>query len=348
MNGILAATPRRKRLWINRLISVVAGLARVRATLDSPEVLRLRLPGNATAISWPILWMRALAGALTMVAVTAFGEQPARLPAIGDRATATDAEGAGDIIVEKASYAFPEVRELALSLVRESATKIDTDGINLCFVRGPHFLQFEEPIIRTFRERYDEDAREVPELDERLLQVRAEFMTKFVREAREVLDQVGRQKGKQLTLSVWVWPSKRNVWLGKTPLQEGLDVKEWIRQGLLDSVICQQGIDSDYIELGRGHHCKFILFTGYRGDLQMSPTTVRDAYHRGVESFAYWDIDAAQLFPDVWRWLRHIGHRDAIENWATGGLPKDSFLPLTKINGADAKHGLADAVYSGG
>ncbi len=35
---------------IDRLISLVAGLARVRATLDSPEVLRLRLPGNATVI----------------------------------------------------------------------------------------------------------------------------------------------------------------------------------------------------------------------------------------------------------------------------------------------------------
>jgi hypothetical protein len=35
--------------------SVVARLARVRATLDSPEVLRLRLPENTTVISWPLL-----------------------------------------------------------------------------------------------------------------------------------------------------------------------------------------------------------------------------------------------------------------------------------------------------
>ena len=45
------------------------------------------------------LWMRALPEALAMLAVTAFGEQPARLPAADHRVTATDAEGAGDIIV---------------------------------------------------------------------------------------------------------------------------------------------------------------------------------------------------------------------------------------------------------
>ena len=43
-------------------------------------------------------------------------------------------------LLEKTSYAFPEVQSFMLSVIREAITLIDADGINLCFVRGPHFL----------------------------------------------------------------------------------------------------------------------------------------------------------------------------------------------------------------
>ena len=251
-------------------------------------------------------------------------------------------------VVEKASYAYDEVQDLTLSLIRESTTLIDADGINLCFVRGPHFLQFEEPILREFRKQHNEDAQKVPEDDPRLLRVRAELMTRFIRRARKTLDAVGRAKGKRLTLSVWVWPSTQNVWLGKTPLHEGLDVIGWIREGLLDSVICQGGIDQEYLLEGRKHDCQFVHFTGYHDDRRMSPGTVHNAYQQGVEAFAYWDIDAAQIYPEAWNWLRRIGHRNEIATWATEGLPKVKRIPLLRIAGGNAKDGLADAVYSGG
>ena len=227
--------------------------------------------------------------------------------------------------------------------------KIDADGINLCFVRGPHFLQFEEPILKSFRETYPgEDPLKVSESDPRLLQIRADIMTGFMKDARKVLDEVGAKKNKKLTLSVWVWPWERGVWLGGTPLQEGLDVKKWITEGLLDSVCCQEGVDPEYIALGKKHHCEFVLFTGYRGDLAMSPTTIQEATKAGVEQFVYWDIDLAQNYADVWHWLRDIGQRKQIDQWAADGLPKSMLIPLLKINGTDAANGLADSVYSGG
>ena len=251
------------------------------------------------------------------------------------------------IVVDKASYAFDEVQTFMLSLIGEAAGKIDADGINLCFVRGPHFLQYEQPILDAFQAKHGADARKVEPNDPRLLATRAEFMTRFLRKTRAVLDAVGKEKGKRLTLSVWVWPSDQNVWLGGKPIDEGLDVKRWIRDGLLDSVICQQGIDPEYLELGKAANCQFVLFTGYRGATAMKPETVTQAYQAGVDRFAHWDIDAIQNIPGTWNWLRRIGHRHEMANWAKFA-PSQRLVQLTNVGGVDVLHGLVDAVFSGG
>ncbi|HRQ90381.1 MAG TPA: hypothetical protein PLA50_16405, partial [Bacteroidia bacterium] len=253
-------------------------------------------------------------------------------------------------VAEKASYAFPEVRKLMLDIIEESARLTDADGVNLCFVRGPHFIRYEQPVLDRFRELHGEDAREVPEDDPRLQAVRAEFMTTFLRDARGVLDRVGEGKGKRLNLSIWVWPHDRKVWLGGVPMDDGLDVKGWIEAGLLDSVICQEGVDRSYIDLGAKHGCEFVLFTGYHGELAMSPATVTAAYGNGVDQFAYWDADCFITSVNFWQWARRIGHREEMADWERlSQLNRASTLvKLVKINGTDVENHLATSVYSGG
>ena len=122
-------------------------------------------------------------------------------------------------------------------------------------------------------------------------------MTQFLRDVRKVLDQVGKKKGKRLELSVWVWPWDQNVWLGTTPLQEGLDVKTWIKDGLLDSLYCQGAVDPSYLELCRKHNCTYTFgygFGGIRDGVGMSPENITKAYEAGVENFMYWDLDGYQ------------------------------------------------------
>ena len=184
---------------------------------------------------------------------------------------------------------------------------------------------------------------------DRINVVRCEIMTAFLKSVKTRLDDIGNKRGRNLTMSVWVWPHEQNVWLGRRPVDEGLDVEEWIRQGLLDSVICQEGIDESYIELGKKHGCEFVLFTGYRGDKAMSPATLTNAIQQEVTSFAYWDIDAAQHDPQTWRWLRQTGDREALSRFAQEPeLLKRHVLQLLEINGKKVDEGLADAVYSGG
>ncbi len=174
-------------------------------------------------------------------------------------------------------------------------------------------------------------------------------MTKFMQQVRAELDRLGAERGRPFTLSAWVWPHDQNVWLGKKPLDEGLDVETWIKLGLLDSVICQEGIDRSYMELGKKSGCEFVLFTGYRGEKSMSPSTLLDAHQRGVASFAYWDIDAVQNHPTTWLWLRQTGNMEAQRSFLTNpALLRRQLTPLLMINGIDVKVGLVDAVYSGG
>ncbi|MDO8685842.1 MAG: hypothetical protein Q7J78_04130 [Clostridiales bacterium] len=247
--------------------------------------------------------------------------------------------------VEKASYAFPEVRALMLSIIREATQKFDVDGINLCFVRGPHFTEYEKPVLEDFQRKYGEDAREVETNDPRLLEVRATYMTDFIREARRILDDIGQQKGRRLELSIWAWPGRQNVWLGKTPIEEGLDIKGWIIEGLLDSFFCQEGVDPEDLELCKKHNCRFILFPGYRDPTPTTPKTVAEGYQKGADEIAIWDIDGE--VPENWEWNRRIGHREEMEFWDKH-ISECRSIQVKKLAGLDAYKGLEAAVYSGG
>jgi hypothetical protein len=133
--------------------------------------------------------------------------------------------------VEKASYAYPQVREFMLALIREAATRFDADGVNLCFVRGPEFTEYEKPVLDEFRQRYGEDGTPVGLDDPRMRTVRSGFLTDFVGDARRVLDQVGRDKGREIELSAWVYGSVDEN------LNYGFDVVTWINEGYLNSLI---------------------------------------------------------------------------------------------------------------
>jgi len=172
-------------------------------------------------------------------------------------------------------------------------------------------------------------------------------MTEFIRGARRVLDEVSEARGQHLALSIWAWPTGQNVWMGGTPIQEGLDIKAWIAEGLLDDVIFQEGTDAECQELCKQHGCTFTLFTGYRGDRAMSPATVSGAYEAGVERFAFWDLPHRQMDPTAWAWLRRVGHRDEMAHWDPSPYAIRR-TQLHKVGGADVLESLDQAAFSGG
>ena len=131
----------------------------------------------------------------------------------------------------KLSYAFAEVREFKLGILREVATTA-VDGVNLDFLRHPPFFGYDEPLLRAFREKYGEDGRAAKIDDPRWFELRGEIMTGFVRSVRDLLDEAGAKRGRRLGLSVRVdWREHRN-W--------GCDIARWIKAGWLDYVVVAQ------------------------------------------------------------------------------------------------------------
>lgn len=131
----------------------------------------------------------------------------------------------------KLSYAFSEVRAFRLALLREAAEH-DIAGINLDFLRHPDFFGYEQPLLDAFRARHGLDPRTLAATDPRWLSLRAEIMTGFVRDVRQMLDAVGQRKGRRLGLSARIdWKAHHAV---------GCDHATWLKEGLLDYLVVGQ------------------------------------------------------------------------------------------------------------
>ena len=153
----------------------------------------------------------------------------------------------------KLSYAFPEVRDFKLRILREVAER-DIDGINLDFLRHPQFFGYEEPLIKAFKERFGQDPRELKADDARWLQLRADVMTEFVRSVRAMLDDAGKRKGRHLGLSARVDWREYRAW--------GCDIERWLKDGLLDYLVLAQhtlgGYEFDiapFVKMAKGTGC---------------------------------------------------------------------------------------------
>ena len=214
--------------------------------------------------------------------------------------------------IEKASYAYPEVRQLMLSIIRESMETFDVDGANLCFVRDTEFVLYERPVLADFHKDHGADARTFNFDDPRLMKVRGSYIAQFVQDVRQVLDEVGANKGKRLKLSAWVFPElDRNRC-------NGTDVESWLRAGLLDSVITLGGpLDSQLVEVARAHKCPIIRHPS--GALDAAKAL--GAYASGADGIAVWDCDSSQDSPVWWSVTRRLGHRTELNHPAFGPLP---------------------------
>lgn len=155
------------------------------------------------------------------------------------------------------SFAFPEVREFKLAILRE-VVEADIDGINLDFQRHPIFFSFEKPMADAFKARYGIEAATVPQDDPRWFPLRFEHMTRFVRDVRQLLDEAGERKGRHLGLSVRIDWQKYPTW--------GCDIETWLKDGLLDYLVVGQyglgGYDFDiapFVQMAKGRGCA-VLF----------------------------------------------------------------------------------------
>lgn len=157
----------------------------------------------------------------------------------------------------KLSYAYPEVREFKLGILREVVQQ-DIDGINLDFQRHPEFFGYEEPMAKAFLERYGVEAAAVPLTDPRWTMLRYKIMNEFVHEVRNLLDEAGRVKRRHLGLSARIDWRQQELW--------GCDAQTWLKEGWLDYLVVGQygfgGYEFDitpFVKMASGTGCA-VLF----------------------------------------------------------------------------------------
>ncbi len=228
--------------------------------------------------------------------------------------------------LEKASYAFPEVQDHMLSLIREVAERFDIDGVNLGWIRGPQFVGYEAPVIEDFKKEYGEDPRKLDDNEERVQRLRAKYVTEFVRKVRQLLNELGSKRRRRFELSAWVYSPETNLFFG-------LDAETWVAEGLLDSIIA--GGSKEFVQSVKARNCRFYQGWG-------SAEYVLKGYEKGVDGFAAWDLSMAifgysQEVPHRWALVSRVGHPDEVAAFAKEP-PKITTVKLKSVGGFDISH----------
>ena len=106
------------------------------------------------------------------------------------------------------NFSFKEVREQKLNLINEQIDKYGEliDGYDLDFMRFPVYFKKDSGVVYS------------------------PLMTELVKAVKAKIDELSARKGKKILLSVRIPPDLDFC------LRKGFDVKEWIRQGLVDFI----------------------------------------------------------------------------------------------------------------
>ena len=161
----------------------------------------------------------------------------------------------------KLSFAYPEVRDYKLRLIREQVA-YGVDDICLDFFRenqlfaarheqmtpkqevdedGVCIYGYEPAIVRAYRERYGDSPAELRNSDENWVRFRAGFLTSFMRDVRKELDRSAtRLSAKVRSMNLLQAPFP--YWEPEAAPTNSLrgsfvDWPTWIQEGLLDEVI---------------------------------------------------------------------------------------------------------------
>ena len=190
------------------------------------------------------------------------------------------------------SYAFPEVRRQAIEILLEVLPN-RPEGLHLIINRGVPCTYFEKPVVDEFQRLHRADIRNLPVLDPRVVEFRAQYLNTFLRELRQAMDG-GGYAGVKLAVNCF---QNRRI-----NDEFGLDVAGWAREGLVDRLMVfrwewrwNESCDMPFWrEVVRGTDCELFLFA-YNGnqDAGCLPQEHRqralELIRAGAEGLCAWD-----------------------------------------------------------
>jgi uncharacterized lipoprotein YddW (UPF0748 family) len=252
------------------------------------------------------------------------------------------------------SQAFPEVRAKYVALLREWVEDYGADGVNIIFCRSWPYALFEEPVRTSFKQKYGEDILKLPPHDDRVLAHQASFLTQLLREARQMLDEVGKRQGRRLG-SCYVIPGstyKQPDFPDMGPLTScrcyGMDVETWVKEGLVDHLVVH--IEQVAPHDGSGAVPILKAFQQFTNGTQtqlyadlyprrQSGDSMRirakTCYDAGVDGLCFWDAMGRISRLSGWAMHRVLGHRDELETPEMKQFARSLFrcVRLTSLDG---------------
>lgn len=230
------------------------------------------------------------------------------------------------------SYAYPEVQQFVISLLKEMAG-YPIDGVCLLYNRRPPLVEYEPPLVEGFKAKYGKDPRALEERDSRWLAYRSTALTTFMRSVRKAMKGVAEEQrlARPLHISAVVASSHREN------LYYGMDLEAWIREGSVDTIIPYSSVEGGkstadawvdpkdaayFLKITQGTKCQLALNILPR---QLSPEEYRRRAHRlyqaGVEHLFFWDANQRTYLYPSWTELRRLGHREDLAAWTSSGEP---------------------------
>ena len=242
------------------------------------------------------------------------------------------------------SLAYPNIREHWVSLLRE-AVRYGADGVHLNLHRTNPFCLYEDPVVEPFMAVHGIDPRTLPFDDERWLRHRASFVTQYVREVRQMLNEEGQSLDKRLGLAI-------TFWRDPYPLYYATDVETWIKEGLIDYAMPQ------WIHLATDDGPKIVadlkkMTEGTNTQLwpDIFPRTphaedyaqkLKQMYDAGADGFAFWSIELRTPRASEWAVLKRMGHYDTMDRYKKLAPTLWRNIPLRELGGISTHHSHTD------
>lgn len=226
------------------------------------------------------------------------------------------------------SYAYEGLRQKVIEYFSFVAT-YPIDGVCVAFNRRCPLMDYEPPLVEGFINEFHKDPRDLDERDPQWLTYRATHMTRFMQDLRRAmtfasqLDVRQGRPGKPPAISAIVLATEAEN------LFNALDLRQWVRQGLVDTIIpysSREGDscstwdtfttaqESDYFrDLTKGTQTK--LATHFLPRHIPAQDYLRRAavnYAAGVEHLFFWDADQRSNMGRAWQAIRRLGHREDI------------------------------------
>lgn len=241
------------------------------------------------------------------------------------------------------SFAYPEIRGMKVRTLVEQA-KYDVDGLYLDFVRKPPLVGWESAVLDSFKKKYKVDPKKAPrdEWFDPWIDHGCRFVTEFMRDLREALDRVERERGRRIPVMAQVNGDWRYSNGFPYCRMDGLDPVVWAKEGLIDYLapsetnsLWHQGQSFDrWRQLLAGTDCKLwgAMAQKFREGQRSTEERERlgpehadldpwrvlrhasDLYNQGAEGVYIWEAHDVPTVPQRWDVLKRIGDRQFLHD----------------------------------